>query len=197
MTDSATTLTPASSTVITPMRGRRSVIARRLLALGISVAALVSMAVPASAFTHSGSGLYGSLSVPVVQGSHLPIGYGFYPALINQGLVAGRSAGSSGAQAIAASYRVYKWNGSIWAYVTGSTVSTTLAAGYQTIQLPGWTIYPTTGRGHYYVETTITWRNSSGALLGTKYVNWNQSGDYQCATIVAPCSVGAGWVYLG
>jgi hypothetical protein len=197
MTASATTLTLSPTDVTPRPQGRRSSMIRRLAALGVSVAAILAVAAPAAGFSHSGSGLYGSVSAPVVQGSHLPVGGVYWPTLINQGLVTGRSAGSSGAQTIAASYRAYKWNGSVWAYSTGSTVSTTLYAGYQTVRLPSWTVYPTSGRGHYYVEATITWKTPAGALLGTRYVYFNQAGDYQCATIVKPCSVGTGWVYLG
>jgi hypothetical protein len=187
---------PESLTGIQRTNGTRKVVLRGLAAIAIAASVGLAAAMPVAAFTFNGSGQPGAVTVPAVQGTHLPILGGFTPTLMTQNMVAERSAASTSNQYISATYRVYRWNGSSWVYKTGSTVAATLPAGYSKVTMPFWSVMPTSGKGYYYVETTVQWKTGAGAVLGTMNIFWTGPRDYQCATML-PCSVGTGWVYLG
>jgi hypothetical protein len=172
------------------------VMLRGLAAVGLAASVGLAAAGPAAAFSGSGSGQPGAVVVPAVQGTHLPVLGGYLVTLMTQNMVAERSPATSGAQYISAAYRVYRWNGSSWVYKAGSTVATTLAAGYSKVTMPFWSVQPTSGRGYYYVETTIRWKNGAGVVLGTMNIFWTGPSDYRCATLL-PCTTGPGWIYLG
>jgi hypothetical protein len=181
---------PEQVAVIQRTKGAK-VMLRGLAAVAIAASVGLAAAGPAAAYSGSGSGQPGAVVVPFVQGTHLPT-----PTLMTQGMVAERSAASTGTQYIRAAYRVYRWNGSSWVYKTGSTVAATLPAGYSKVTMPAWSVSPTSGIGYYYVETTVTWQTGAGALLGTMNIFWTGPRDYQCATYF-PCTPGPGWIYLG
>lgn len=168
-------------------------VARLFVGIAIASALGLGAANPADAFSGSGSGRPGSLVPPAVQGSHHYVMGGWYPYLMVQNMTAWRSPATTGSQSVAAAFQVFRWNGSSWAYQTGSTVQGTIAAGYNSIRMPIWSITPTAGRGYYYVQMTVTWRSSTGVTLGTTNIYWNGSRDYECATVLT-CSTGTGWV---
>lgn len=180
-----------SMTGIQRTRGTRKLALRGLAAIAIAASVGLGAAQPAAAFTFNGTGNPGAVTVPAVQGTHLPT-----PTLMTQNMIVERSAASTGAQYISAAYRVYRWNGSSWVYKTGRTVATSLAAGYSKVTMPVWSVSPTSGTGYYYVETTVTWKTGAGVVLGTMNIFWTGPRDYQCATML-PCTPGTGWVYLG
>jgi hypothetical protein len=188
---------PESQAQAQPISKSRKAMLRGLVAVAIAASAGVSAAVPVAAYSFNGSGQPGGVVVPVVQGTHLPLGGIYYPTLMTQGMVVDRSLAAAGAQNIAAAYRVFRWNGASWVYSTGSTASATIAAGATKTTMPIWTVYPTDGTGYYYVETTVTWRTAAGTLLGTINIFWTGPRDYQCVTFVRPCTPGTGWIYLG
>jgi hypothetical protein len=192
-TEMAVIAVDRSESVISIQRtqGTRKLALRGLAAVAIAASVALAAAGPAAAYSGTGSGQPGAVVVPFVQGTHLPT-----PTLMTQGMVAERSAASTGTQYIRAAYRVYRWNGSSWVYKTGSTVAATLPAGYSKVTMPAWSVSPTSGIGYYYVETTVTWQTGAGAVLGTMNIFWTGPRDYQCATYL-PCTPGPGWIYLG
>ena len=195
--DDRTDRVPSASAARTPRRG---VLAAAVVALLGAPAALV-LAAPASAYTTtSSSGVPVPPAIYQVQGSHYNTGSAvtgpmWKPWVYQSGPTVYRVSGS-GDQHVRVQYSVDRWTGSTWALNTSQTQSAKIAAATTSAKAPALSVLPPGGSGYYRVRLAMTWTSPLGAVLASRSVAMNSSGDYLCST-TRTCSAGPGYVYVG
>jgi hypothetical protein len=150
----------------------------RLILLVVAIASVVAAigVSPASAYEDTRSGSPGVASPYSTTGSF----YMGYASIGGGAVKAYRSPGTSATatQRVTVRWRVGFTYGGTWQIV--HDVSTTYIVGAnQYVNHPGWT-YETPYLGHFSTDLRITWRTSTGAFLGERFQDFNQSSDYQC-----------------
>jgi hypothetical protein len=170
------------------------------MVLATMLVALAATSKPAAAYTATSEGRPGSMEAYKIQGSHYnscqSMGYECWtPWVTGTGPVVYRSPATTGTQNIAVGYQLYRWNGSSWVLQNTRIYHRTLSAGYSWIQMPRPDFLPNSG-GYFRVVTGVSWANSSGQNLGSKTLDYNQSGDYRCNTRFTSSCSSSDWVYL-
>lgn len=183
--ESALALGDSTSKRAVASRGRR---ARRLMAImTLSLVTLVTVAAaPVSAYTYRSSYQPGS----VVTQKTLGDGRGVAQARLNSGVIkAYRSPATTGTQLITVSWRVWEYYRGTWVSRAWPAVTYTAYAG-QYVNTNGW-YYDTIG-GFFATETFVTWRTTTGVVLGSALFDYVHSTDYQCVP-----SIGCEHSYFG
>ncbi|MGE5374279.1 MAG: hypothetical protein ACM3XO_04415 [Bacteroidota bacterium] len=121
------------------------------------------------------------------------------------GLNVYRSAASTGTQVVKVVYvleqyvlnsnGVYVWQTVVWTEQSGQLVS----GGFYALMLPDVTFrLPVQYSGYFRVRYTVSWKTTSGVLLGATQIVPNQTSDYLCSySGMRPCQSYAGYFRIG
>ncbi len=178
----------------------RSIVATVLLMGGMLLALL--SATPASATTPLYSGTVGGVYAYKVQGTHYNScpGQAYTcenPRIYVPGPFVYRASALSGNQTILHMTYLYRLINGAWVVVESHSELRTLVAGTTGGSLRAEDFYQ--GQtGAFRILVSVSWLNPSQTrVLGTRYVSYNQLGDYQCVGwSTAQCSAGNGYVFL-
>jgi hypothetical protein len=163
-----------SRTIRRRVHHRRMLI--RLFGVGLATAALAAIGVaPAHAFTWENNGCPGTIEVPTTNGY-----YNFGPSFEFPTRVARRSACyATSTQTISVRYRLWGYNFSAarWEYYTELTRAGSVPPGYA-LKVAGFGGGST--RGAISADVLVEWRLPNGVLIGSQYINYNNTADYGC-----------------
>lgn len=160
-------------------------------------------AAPASAYTQSTAGSRpGSVYVYKAQGLHYNACAGmlftcYNPEVFVPSPYVYRSSATTGQQLLTSVTVLYRWNGSVWAQAATRTSTRMLPAGQGGGYLDG-SDFRLGSAGSYMAVTAIAWSDPSGTVqYGTRTLNYNTPGDYDCVgRFTSSCNATGGYVYL-
>jgi hypothetical protein len=147
---------------------------------------MAATSAPAAAFTVSHGGTPGTGYVSPTTG-----GYIFESATnyLNSGpITVYRSPGHSGTQQITIRWRIWRWDHPNWTLLSGrtGTITYTVKPG-QYVPFNGWSSFNLDGL--FATDISLVWRTSTGALIGSTFVDNVHSRDYACNSSQLWCSV--------
>jgi hypothetical protein len=152
-----------------------------------SAALLAMAATPAEAFTVSGTGSPGAISfAPTVSAQHY---YPYSPSMVMGATAVNRSPAYPGTQTVTVVYAIFSNAGGTWGLSRSSTRSLQLPVGYSgtfpALKFGG--LFTVNG---YQAMIFIQWKDSFGAVLGTRLIEYDGNADYRCFTSgYATCTV--------
>lgn len=178
-------------------------IRRAIMALLVAAFAVTGVNTsPASAWVQSsGDGSYGQVTLrgAAAQGSYYKAPGALYgqtlPHLNVRGVVAHRSAATSGYQSVTYKFVIYRWNGSSWGYWGENwAVTQGIPQGYGSTDFAPHFFRTASAPGYYRVTLALNWYDAAGRRLGGRSFDYNAAGDYVC--YIGPCATGPGYIYF-
>jgi hypothetical protein len=148
--------------------------------LAIMAAAMLSLNVKkAEAYTVSTSGYAGGVSFNKTDG-YAATPSSLHPHFATNAISASRSLAYSGTQMITIRYRVFYWDGSgqRWVSWDQRQTSANVPYGYK-MSTSGWNI-PVDVSTYNSADITVLWQKTDGTVLGRRYIDLSQTGDYRC-----------------
>ena len=136
---------------------------------------MVSTATPVAAYSNSNSGTIGGVSLQRTLGT--PDWTPSLNRLTSGQQVVTRSPASTGTQLISINYRIWSLRNGQWTLAASPTKTFTVYPGQQVVNRGA---HFDTLPGLFSVDYTITWKTSSGAVLGQTFKDFIYAADYQC-----------------
>ena len=104
--------------------------------------------------------------------------------LTSGAITANRSTATSGTQSITIKWRVWQMYMGSWSVVASPSITYTARAG-QYVAFNGWH-YDSIG-GVFSTDIRVTWRDAAGTVLGSRFLDYIHSADYQCFSYSPTC----------
>jgi len=162
-----------------------------LRSMAIALMAFVTLSAlipqPAAAATNQVTGTPGTTSLVKALGKANPIS----GTNVNSGsITANRSTATTGNQYITIKWRLWRWQGSGWTLLTAPSVRYLVKPG-QYLGITGWNHTDNGAVGAWYsTDIRVTWEDAYGRVIGTRFHDFVNAGDYQCGSPLPQCQIG-------